>query len=105
MNLEGNYLITTDNWFYGPDGKVYRAVWGDVKIMDDSLLGIRTNRNSSNWYAFVGSEEKGMILAGCQVHYAIRCNEKPNQGKVHDYSTDGGTFNEFVRPSQIYFAQ
>lgn len=46
--MKGKYLITTDNWFIAPDGKSYRAAWGSVEILNDSFLGIQTNRNSSN---------------------------------------------------------
>ncbi len=53
--MEGKYLITTDSWFIAPDGKEYKAVWGEVKILEDKFLGISTNRNSSNWYAKIGS--------------------------------------------------
>ena len=30
--------------FYAPDGLKYRSVWGDVKIIEDSVLGLKTNR-------------------------------------------------------------
>ena len=53
--MKGKYLITTDNWFIAPDGQMYRAVWGDVEVVEDTVLGLKTNRNSSNWYAKVGS--------------------------------------------------
>lgn len=103
--MQGKYLITTDNWFYAPNGLKYRSVWGDVKIVEDSLLGIKTNRNSSNWYAYVGNEENGMIVAGCQIHYAIRCDESPNTDYVIELNYDAGKSNEIRRPSEIYIAQ
>lgn len=46
MNLKGKYLITTNNWFYAPNGHKYKAIWGEVRIIDDSFLGIKTNRGS-----------------------------------------------------------
>ena len=46
--MKGKYLITTDDWFYAPDGKKYKSVWGEVKILEDEVLGITTNRNSTN---------------------------------------------------------
>ena len=66
-------LITTDAWFIAPDGAQYRCVWGVVKAVKDSqqVLGIKTNSKSTNWYVEIGN----MTLAGCQIHYAIRCNE------------------------------
>lgn len=62
-------LITSDNWFIAPDGHQYRAVWGTVKGIHDSesVLGVRTNSKSTNWYIEIGN----MLLAGCQAHMAI----------------------------------
>ena len=100
--MEGNYLITTDAWFIAPDGKQYKSVWGYVHIIDDSFLGIKTNRNSSNWFAKIGSEDNHVIVAGCQIHYAIRCEYKPNTDSVKDYATDSKGINIFDRPTQVY---
>ncbi|GAB3822165.1 hypothetical protein [Pontibacter rugosus] len=102
--MKGKYLITTDAWFYAPDGKMYRAVWGDVEILEDSLLGLKTNRNSTNWYAKVGSDDNHVIVAGCQIHYATKCLESPNTKPVADYSTEGGSLKWFERPTGIYIA-
>ena len=66
--MKGKYLITTDNWFVAPDGREYKAAWGEVEIMEDNILGVKTNRNSVNWYAKVGSENNHIIIAGCQVN-------------------------------------
>ena len=55
--MEGKYLITTDSWFIAPDGNQYVAVWGDVEIVEDSVLGVKTNIGSTNWYARVGSKD------------------------------------------------
>ena len=103
--MQGKYLITTDAWFYAPDGHKYRSVWGNVKILDDSVLGIKTNRNSSNWYAYIGSEEKGMIVAGCQIHYAIKCNDSPNTNKITELNYGESGIKEFQRPTEIYLAE
>lgn len=103
--MKGNYLITTDNWFYAPDGKQYKAVWGNVEIIEDSFLGIKTNRNSSNWYVKIGSEDRHVIIAGCQIHYAMKWDKQPNLAKVHDYHTSAEVgVKEFERPSQIWCA-
>jgi len=75
--MEGKYLITTDNWFFAPDGRQYRAVWGEVEIISDSFLNIKTNIKSSNWFAKVGSEDKFVIIAGCQIHYACKTDIQP----------------------------
>lgn len=101
--MKGKHLITTDAWFYAPNGKKYRAVYGDVEIIEDTFLGIKTNRGSTNWYAKVGNEEKHVIIAGCQIHYAIRTDEVPDTSEnVNDYSYGEGGYNEFTRPSEIY---
>ena len=104
--MQGKYLITTDAWFIAPDGNQYLAVWGDVTILPDShMLGISTNRNSSNWYAKVGTEENHVIVAGCQIHYAVRSEEKPSDGKCREYSIDANGYHEAESPSKIYFAK
>ena len=103
--MTGKYLITTDMWFYAPDGKQYKAAWGDVTVLDDTVLGIKTNRNASNWYAKVGTEENHVIIAGCQIHYAVRCEQRPNDDNTMDWVVDGGTSKEYSRPSVIYFAE
>jgi hypothetical protein len=104
--MKGKYLITTDSWFYAPDGRVYRAVWGEVEIMEDTFLGVKTNRNSANWYAKVGADDKCVVIAGCQIHYAVRCQEKPSSDNVIDYLTSAENgLKEFVRPTQIWIAE
>lgn len=76
--MEGRYLITTDAWFIAPDGNQYRAAWGTVKILGDSILGLKTNRGSANWFAQVGGDGMEIIIAGCQIHYAVRSEEAPD---------------------------
>lgn len=100
--MKGKYLITTDQWFFAPDGLQYRCVWGDVEIITDSFLGITTNRNSTNWFAKVGTPLNHVIVAGCQIHYAVSCEEKPNDGGVLDF--DLTNCKSYTRPTQIYIA-
>jgi len=103
--MTGNYLITTDNWFIAPDGKQYRSVWGFVEIVQDSFLGVKTNAHSSNWFAKIGTDENHVIVAGCQIHYAVRCENKPNTEKVEDYKvSENNGIELFDRPTQIYCA-
>ncbi|WP_444956686.1 hypothetical protein [Ornithobacterium rhinotracheale] len=66
---------------------------GSVEIVSDKILRIETNRNSTNWYAKVGSEENHILIAGCQIHYAVKCDEKPNDGYVREsmYDSKGST--------------
>ncbi len=104
--MKGKYLITTDNWFIAPDGKQYRSVWGNVEVLEDNFLGIKTNRNASNWFVKVGSEDNFMIVAGCQIHYAIKCENKPNSEEVEDYHSSAEVGSKlFMRPTQIWIAE
>lgn len=103
--MQGKYLITTDSWFFGPDGFQYRAVWGEVQIIeDDKALGIRTNARSSNWYAKVGTEENHVIVAGCQIHYAVKTDTKPKEVQSEINITDGIKKTE-RRENTIYIAE
>lgn len=94
-------LVTTCKWFVAPDGREYRAAFGTVRgILDDeATLGVRTNRNSTNWYAQVGN----ITIAGCQIYYVIRADEA-HVGPALGWSTGGGELREFERPSMIYNA-
>lgn len=103
--MQGKYLITTDNWFTAPDGKEYKAVWGNVEILEDKFLGVTTNRNSSNWFAKVGSEENHIIIAGCQIHYAARCETKPNTSDVENYVTGDNGCKRFETPTRIFIVE
>lgn len=103
--MTGKYLITTDKWFTAPDGLTYNTVWGNVKILADDVLGVKTNRNATNWYAQVGENGKEVIVAGCQIHYAVRCESKPNIDEVEDWTVDNGNFNKYTRPTKIYIAE
>ena len=66
-------LISTDNYFYAPDGNSYKAAHGTLIgiLSDKETLGIPTNSRSTNWYIQLG----GLLIAGCQIHYAILCDE------------------------------
>lgn len=103
--MTGKYLITTDRYFVAPDGKTYTAVWGDVKLVEDSILGVKTNRNSANWYAVVGGNGREIIVAGCQIFYAIKCEEQPHTGDVEDWTVDNAKFESYRRPTKIYIAE
>jgi len=102
--MKGKYLITTDNWFFGPDGFQYRAVWGEVNIIEDSFLGIKTNIRSSNWFAKVGTEENHVIVAGCQIHYAVKTDKEPEQDSTEKNVVDG-IAKEEKRKNTIYIAK
>lgn len=82
-----NILITTDNWFRGPDGLEYRVVYGPVDIITaKALLGFDP-KQSTNWFAAVGEPGKQLIIMGCRIHYACMCPEKPtNMNGILDLS-------------------
>ncbi len=105
MNKESigkTMLITTDNWFLGPNGQQYKAVFGTVKGIFDSeeTLGLDTNKNSTNWYVQIGS----MTLAGCQIHYAIETErDKVNFVRASGYSADAANGISFYERISIIF--
>ena len=104
--MTGKYLITTDAWFLAPDGIQYRAVWGDVEIVSDAILGVKTNNRATNWYAKVGSDDTHVIVAGCQIHYAVKCDKEPNTNPSLDYHADATNgLKEYERPTQIWIAK
>lgn len=95
-------LITCDNWFYAPDGRSYRAVWGTIRAVHDSekVLGIRTNSKSTNWYVEIGC----MIIAGCQIHYVLACDQCSfDSAKDWSASAEHG-LKEYDRPCGIFNA-
>jgi hypothetical protein len=105
--MTGKYLITTDKYFVAPDGLTYSAAWGDVNILgDESIMGIKTNRQSVNWYAVVGGNKREIVIAGCQIFYAIKCEDKPNTDRAIEwYSGSDGVIVESPRPTRIYIAE
>ena len=101
-----NYLITTDDWFMGPNGKQYKAVWAPVEILQDNeILGIKTNARSSNWYAKVGYFNDHIIVAGCQIHYAARCNQEPKLENDNNWEFHQGQKIDFEIKNKVYITQ
>jgi hypothetical protein len=72
INIGDKVLVTTDHWFFAPNGESYSAAHGTLKgiFSDVETLGIRTNAKRTNWYVEIGN----MLIAGCQIHYAVKCD-------------------------------
>ena len=103
IEIGKTYLITTDNWFLAPDGDEYRAVFGVVNSIDDDsdTLGIKTNRGSTNWYVNIGC----MVVAGCQIHYAIQCDSVNfNTGTRREIDHEGSTTQHRSPNTKIFNA-
>ena len=95
-------LVTCDNWFLAPDGRQYRSVFGTLKGVRtaEEALGVKVSARSQNWYLEIGD----MVIAGCQIHYALRTNDC-NECRADNYtvSPEHG-LKEFQQPSSIYNA-
>lgn len=99
------YLVTTDNWFQAPDGERYCSVWGicEIKRMED-VFGFTPTRPSTNWFIKIGTEDNYVIVAGCQVHFVIRSENRPiskHEGKFYKDKDTGIERSE----ETIYFAE
>jgi len=81
LELNKKYLLTLDRWFVAPDGEQYKAVFGKVTAVSSAVdtLGIETNKESTNWYVTIGN----MIIAGCQIHYAIQTDSVSFSPSTH----------------------
>ncbi len=95
-------LITTDAWFYAPDGECYKAAHGTLVAVlnDQETLGIRSNARSTNWYVQVGN----LLVAGCQIHYAILANNVSYEPKQLEGTHDGKAVYSPANISRIYNA-
>lgn len=103
INIGDQVLVTTDNWFYAPDGAQYRAVFGTVHAVRtaEDTLGVKPNSRSMNWYLEIGN----MTIAGCQIHYVVKTDRASvNLGDAQDWKSGENAFEKFVRPSVIYNA-
>lgn len=101
IKIGEKYLVTTDEWFFAPDGRQRKAVFGTVHGIstDDETLGVKTNARSTNWYLQIGS----MIVAGCQIHYAIRTDRCNTESSSFDEVVDGEVKHPTIA-SSIYNA-
>ncbi|MDT8998375.1 hypothetical protein RQP53_03685 [Paucibacter sp. APW11] len=94
-------LVTTDNWFYAPNGCQYRAAFGTLLSIDtaEQTLGVKPNGRSTNWYLRIGK----LVIAGCQVHYVLAC-DGCNLGQAADWTANDGKLNQYERPPAIFDA-
>jgi hypothetical protein len=70
-------------WFFGKDGQQYKSVWGKSKVLEaKDILGLKPS-NSANWYLQVGDNENAVFVAGCRIHYAMICLNKPLGKEVY----------------------
>ena len=102
ISIGDQVLITCDGWFYAPDGEQYRAVFGTMKGVKDaeSVLGISTNSRSTNWYVEIGN----MIVAGCQVYYAIKTDSVSFQPPTTEIEFEGRNIKDCLHRTRIYNA-
>ena len=103
INIGDKVLVTTDGWFFAPDGEQYRAVFGTVIAIhsDQDALGIKTNARSTNWYAEIGN----MMIAGCQIHYCIKTDAVSFDPPVREIEHEGN-LNTCQNPiTRIYNAE
>jgi hypothetical protein len=99
------YIITTNAWFYAPDGEQYRGAWGTCHLSKiEDVFGFTPVRPSTNWYLTVGSGEHEIVIAGCQIHYAVRCEQVPEDKYRGKTVTDKDTGVE-KSASSIYLAE
>ena len=105
--MKGKYLITTEAWFIAPDGKSYRAVWGEAQTMTAlealEAPGVEPNRNGANWMVKIGTDEHHIIIAGCQIHYAVSCPDRPNQGETKQRA--GDSYEVKTKDNEIYIPE
>lgn len=104
-HINQKVLITTSSWFIAPDGKEYRAVWGELKAIHEAgkALGFIPNRAHANWFIEVGS----MIIMGCQVMYVTACPDKPDFKTVEHWTANSetGVVATHQVPTKIYIAE
>jgi len=96
-------LVTTQGWFYGKDGRSYRAAHGTLKAVHEAgkSLGFIPNRAHANWFIEIGE----MIIMGCQVMYVLEC-ETVHDGPVPEWSTENQGekgISEYQRPCVVCF--
>ena len=73
------YLLTTYDWFFAGDGQQYKAVWGRCELLKaEELMGFRPT-HGTNWVIRLGNGDVQIIIAGCQINYAVRTDTPPKR--------------------------
>jgi hypothetical protein len=102
--LNKKVIITTQSWFYAPDGVLYRAVWGTLKGVHAAkdVLGFTVNHSHANFYVEIGDT----VIAGCQALYCVACPTRPEFKEVqHAVYDNPNGLKVFNRPNEIYLAE
>ncbi len=53
----------------------------------------------------MGSADNHVIVAGCQIHYAVKCNARPDTGEVTESLPENGRYIQSTRETEIYIAE
>lgn len=98
-------LITTNDWFYGKDGRQYKSIHGTLKGIHEvsKIFGFTPNRNHANWVIEIGD----VTIMGCQVLYCEAC-EDVHAGPVKELVADDKSelgMKEVMRSSGIYIVK
>ena len=97
------HLVTTQSWFFGPDGNQYRAIWGTVQVKEaKDHYGFTPNRHHANWIVEIGDGDKKATVTGCEVLYALRCEERPTEIPGTEMNKETGRESPI---NSIYFTE
>lgn len=102
--LNQKVLITTQDWFYAPDGKQYRAIWGTLKGVHEakSVLGFVPGRTHDNFFIEIGNA----AIAGCRGLYCVLCPTKPDFKEVEHSMYDHTNGLKIIqRPNEIFISE
>ena len=102
--LNKKVLITTSGWFFAPDGRQYRAIYGTLKSITDAkdLIGFTPSRSHANWVFQVGTAS----IMGCQVMYVLECDKPPTFQPITErtFSSEHNCSVSNTRDNHIYNA-
>ncbi len=98
------YLVTGYDWFYNPiTGELCKAAWGKAQILTtEEVFNFKPLRPSTNWFLKLGEGEGSILIAGCQVFYAVECAKRPYESDKNYISKDTKLS---VSANHIYFTE